>query len=99
MNAAAILSARYRYPLVIDRGTTTFLWLAPSFFVRQLDLEGFFEGVQTDDESSPRHAAIGAMAKLRTVWGSSLPISVFYQYAWRTTPGLGSQHVVGLSFD
>ncbi|MGA9520573.1 MAG: hypothetical protein WBV82_03865 [Myxococcaceae bacterium] len=99
VNAAAILSARYRYPLVIDRGTTTFLWLAPSFFVRQLDLEGFFEGIQTDDERSPRHAAVGAMAKLRTVWGSSFPISVFYQYAWRTTPGLGSQHVVGLSFD
>ncbi len=98
-NAAAILSARYRYPIVIDRGTTTFLWLAPSFFVRQVELEGFFEGLQTDDESSPRHAAVGGMAKLRTVWGSSLPISVFYQYAWRTTVGLGSQHVVGLSFD
>jgi hypothetical protein len=99
VNAAAIVSARYRYPLIVDRGTTSFLWLLPSFFVRQLELESFFEGVQTDDAEAPRHAAVGGMVKLRTLWGSVVPLSLFYQYAWRTTPGLGAQHVLGLTVE
>jgi hypothetical protein len=100
VTSAAILSARYRYPFIIDRGTSSFLWLLPSFFARQLDLEAFFEGAQTwggRDWRMP--ASVGGMLKLHTLWGSSVPLSVFYQSAWRTRPGLGFQHVVGLSFD
>jgi hypothetical protein len=100
VTSAAILSARYRYPFIIDRGITSYLWLLPSIFARQLDLEAFFEGAQTwGGQGPPMPVSVGAMAKLRTLWGSSVPISLFYQFAWRNDATSSEEHIFGLSFD
>ncbi|HYX91001.1 MAG TPA: hypothetical protein VE782_05535 [Myxococcaceae bacterium] len=107
VNAVAIAGARFRQPVIIDGGTTSFLWLLPSFFVRQLEAEAFFEGARTDvsvafspiGEPRRMHGAVGGLARLRTLGGSTLPLSVYYQYAYRLEPTLGALHTVGIEFE
>ena len=46
-NAVAIAGLRYRAPIIIDYGWASFLWLFPSFFIRQIDLDLFGEWAHT----------------------------------------------------
>jgi hypothetical protein len=106
-NAVGIVGARFRYPFIIDGGTTTFLWLLPSFFIRQLEAEIFFEGARTDlSFATPSlldpvglHAAAGGTARLRMLWGSAAPVTLYYQYAYRFDPALRPLHSVGIQLE
>lgn len=93
----AIANARYRYSWVIDRGSTSFLWLLPSFFLRQVDVEGFGAWAKTRGADSGDHRVAGGAINLRTVWGSALPLSLFYQFAYRFDDGLGAYHLLGIA--
>lgn len=79
--------ASYRYPIMIDRGTATTLWLLPASFVRQLDLEIFTaaaaeDPTQLDLDDSSLHLAVGASVTLGlSFW--LVPIGLRYQLARR----------------
>jgi hypothetical protein len=93
----AIASARYQFHLVIDRGTTSFLYLFPSFFLRQVDLEGFGSWARTRGFDTGNHRVAGAAINLRTLWGGAAPASLFYQFAYRFDDGLGPYHLLGIA--
>jgi hypothetical protein len=79
---AVIGGARYRYSFPIDYGTVSALYLLPSFFLSQVDLEGFAEGMYLND-AERTHLAAGAALLVRTVWGGYLGVTFKYQYSNR----------------
>jgi hypothetical protein len=90
-----IAHARYRYRFIIDHGWSSFFWLGPSFFISQVELEAFGSWARTDLRDN--HRAAGGALFVRTTFGQSLPLALFYQYARRFDDGLGHLHLVGLS--
>ncbi|MFY0575578.1 TolB family protein [Cystobacter fuscus] len=90
-----IATARYRYRLIFDHGWTSLLWLAPSFFISQLEAEAFGTWARTDGRAN--HRAVGGAFFLRTRFGQAFPVSLFYQYARRFDDGLGHLHLVGIA--
>jgi hypothetical protein len=87
-----IATFTWRYPLVIDRGWATFLYLLPSLFVRELDLDAFASGAS---DGQDHHAAVGAAVSLSTVmW--LVPIAVRYQIARRLSDDDALVQTVGL---
>ncbi|MBL8913534.1 MAG: hypothetical protein JNM17_22735 [Archangium sp.] len=85
----AIFNARYRYSFIIDRGTASFLYLFPSFFFRQIDLEAFGSGAVTETQLA---RAAGAALTFRVNFGGFLPVSFGYQFAYRFDFGLPPLH-------
>ena len=94
-----LLGARYRLPIPIDAGSTSILWIGSSLFVRQLELEGFFEGLRTDVRSEGPVAALGGSLRLRLSYAAAANFSVLAQAAWRTRPDLPVVYVVGVAAD
>jgi hypothetical protein len=95
-NHAAIFNARYRYSFIVDRGTASVLWILPSFFFRQIDVEAFGSAAVTESQVA---RAAGAAVSIRTSFGGFIPVSLSYQFAWRFDFGLPPLHVVAVSFD
>lgn len=91
---AGIGSARYRYSFIIDRGTASILWLFPSFFARQLDVELF--GAAALGAQGQWMRAAGGAAIFRFTVMDVFPLSLVYQYAWRFDLGRGGLHTVSL---
>lgn len=76
-----IAEAAYRYPLIIDRGSASTLWLLPSSFLRQIDFE-LFGSAATDARGGPGHAAGGTAVTLAmAMW--RIPFEFTYQLARR----------------
>ncbi|MBI4511519.1 MAG: hypothetical protein HY698_17935 [Deltaproteobacteria bacterium] len=84
---AVVLGAHYRYPLIIDYGWSSFLYLLPPFLVRELEMELFAEGAHASLPSSGLHRAAGLAVHLRTSLGF-LPLTLSYQVAKRFDDGL-----------
>lgn len=79
---AGIASLTYRYPLILDVGTASTLWLLPAVFLHQINFELF--GVAAQIDSAPLHQAAGAALSLNvSVW--RIPLSVQYQASKRLT--------------
>ncbi|HEY1087656.1 MAG TPA: hypothetical protein VGE37_08175, partial [Archangium sp.] len=72
------------------------LWILPSFFFRQIDLEAFGSAAITETQSAK---AVGAAIFFRMQFAGLLPVSLVYQFAWRFDFGLPPLHVVAVSFD
>ncbi len=105
-NQVLIAGFRYRAPIIVDFGWASFLWILPSFFIRQADLEGFGEWAHTwtsADSTTPAytsdHRTLGAALYLRTLWGSGVPLSFYYQFAWRPDDGLTPLHIIGVALE
>ena len=103
-NQVLIFGARYRVPLIVDYGWASFLWILPSFFVREADLEVFGEWAHTwtsEGNGYPagtaEHRTFGGALFFRTLWGSALPLSFFYQFAVRPDDGLTPLHTIGVA--
>jgi hypothetical protein len=77
---AAVASLSWRYPLIIDRGVAATLWLLPSSFVRQVDLELFAAGAI--DRRRDLHAAAGGELRLHLTLLRT-PLQLGYQVARR----------------
>ena len=92
-----MLGARYRLPLIIDRGWASTFYLFPSFFLRQVDVEGFWDSAITLDRRW--HRVAGGAIYLRTAFSSALPVSLVYQFAYRFDDALGPTHQVALAFE
>ena len=90
-----IAQAAYRYPLIIDRGSASTLWILPSSFLQQIDLE-LFGSAATDAHGGPAHAAGGtAMTVEMAIW--RLPLSLTYQLARRVEDDHALVQIVALS--
>ena len=77
---AGIADVTYRYPLIVDRGAASVLWILPSTFVRELDVEVF--GAGAVDEAHDLHVAAGGALTLGlAMWRQ--PFYVIYQIARR----------------
>jgi hypothetical protein len=103
-NQTIIAGLRYRAPLVLDWGWSSFLWILPSFFLRQVDLEAFGEWAHTWTSSSTsgpplqaNHRTYGAAIFVRTLWGQAVPLSFYYQVAVRPDDGLTPLHIFGIA--
>ncbi len=94
---AAIAHARYRFVFPIDRGTASILWLFPSFFARQIDLEAFGSAAVTLQGQWMR--ATGAAATFRFYLMDIVPVSIGYQFAWRFDLNRAPLHLVSLSVE
>ncbi len=92
-----IANARYRFNFIIDRGTASILWLFPSFFARQFDVEAFGAGAYTLQGQWMR--AAGGAASFRFNVMDVIPFSLTYQYAWRFDFARGGLHTVSLSLE
>ncbi|HEY8205974.1 MAG TPA: hypothetical protein VIG99_00740 [Myxococcaceae bacterium] len=92
---AAIGGARYRFTFPIDYGTVSGLYLLPSFFLQQVDLEGFAEGAYMND-AERTHLAGGGAVLLRTIWGGAFSLVFKYQYSHRFGGTLPDSHFFGL---
>lgn len=92
----ALFNGRYRYSFIIDRGFASLLYIFPSIFFRQLDLEAFGAAAVTESQVA---RSVGASASFRISMGGFIPISLTYQFAWRFDFGLPPLHVIGFSFD
>jgi hypothetical protein len=79
---AAIADVSWSYPLVIDRGVATTLWLLPASFVRQVDLELFASAAGDDRGRDGFHAAAGAAATLSMSF-LRFPLAIGYQASRR----------------
>jgi len=96
-NAAAIGSARYRYRFIVDKGFASTLWLFPSLFLRQVDLDVFGSAAVTDKGQWMR--AVGASLAVRLIGGSALGLTLYYQFSYRFDLGAPTLHSVGLAFE
>jgi hypothetical protein len=92
----AIGNAQYRYRIVIDHGWASLLYLFPSLFISQFELEGFGSWARTDAKADFR--AAGGAARLRLTLGQTIPVTLYYQYAHRFDAGRQPLHFVGLGF-
>jgi hypothetical protein len=93
---AVIGSASYRYRFIIDYGWASTIYLLPSLFVSQFELQGFGSWAITDFED--HHRAVGGAARLNLTLGQLVPFGLYYQYAYRYDHGLDPLHMVGLAF-
>jgi len=76
-------SARYRLPFIIDYGWASTLWILPSLFVRQIDLD-LFGVAATDGYAGGQHTAAGGSLSLRLAFGPGT-LTLQYQLARRFT--------------
>ncbi len=103
----ALATARYRYSFVIDHGWASFLYVLPSFFLRQVDVDAFATWAMTDTAGTPlgapegnrNHRVGGGSVALRTSFGSAFPVSIRYQVAVRADDGLPPLHLVSVAFE
>jgi hypothetical protein len=92
-----IAELSYRYPLIVDRGATSTLWVLPSSFVRQLTLQ-LFASAASDAHGGSPHAAGGAQLRLAlALW--RVPFSVIYQIARRVEDDHALVQILALSLD
>ncbi|AFE05427.1 hypothetical protein COCOR_03773 [Corallococcus coralloides DSM 2259] len=91
-----LANARYRYRFIIDYGWASTLWVLPSLFISQVELDGFGSIARTDNRDN--HAAVGGSATLRLSVGQAYALSFFYQYAHRFDDGFGDLHLIGMTF-
>ncbi|MFL5343958.1 MAG: hypothetical protein ACJ8AT_04160 [Hyalangium sp.] len=103
---AVIANANYRYRFIVDYGWASTLYLLPSLFVNQLEVEGFGTWARTDFKDD--HRAAGGAVRLQLTLGQLIPLAFYYQVAYRFDQCVelesGSNqcsaplHLVGLSF-
>lgn len=98
-NKAGVGVARYRYPVIIDRGFASIFYVLPSLFFRQVDADLFGSAAITDAPLHPWLRAVGASVSLRLLLGGALPLSIYYRWAWRLDERLKALHSIGFSFE
>jgi hypothetical protein len=98
-DSVLIAGIQYTLPLIIDRGWASVLWVLPSLFLRQVDLQAFGNVAWTHDVGWSVHRVAGAAVLLRTTFGGALALSFYYQFAWRFDDGLGALNTFGVALE
>jgi hypothetical protein len=86
----------WRYPLIIDRGLASTLWVLPASYLRELDLELF--GTAAVVDANDRHYAVGGAISLRLQF-LRVPLVVMYQLARRLSDDQALTLFVGVGPD
>lgn len=81
-NGVAILDATYRYPIILDWGSASSLYVLPAFFLRQIDVEIFGTGASLLDRQEALLFSAGGALNLRFAW-YRVPITIRGQLARR----------------
>lgn len=91
-NQALLGDVNYRYPIIIDRGSATSLWLFPASFLSQINLELFGSAATFLDGDF--HAALGGSVEVNfsSLW--LLSFQLRYQLAQRLTDDEALVHTV-----
>lgn len=98
-NAIALAEATYHCPFIIDHGWASTLWILPSLFVRELDLELFGAAAGTGATAltpEARHEAAGGALSVSAVFGPAT-LTVGYQLSRRLTDDRALTQLVTLS--
>ena len=92
-----IADVTYRYPLIVDSGTATSLWILPSFLFRQLDFEGFASAATASVHrlQSRGHLALGGAVTARFFFWI-LPFTLTYQLSKRFSDEHALQHLISI---
>ena len=98
-DSSLIAGLVYDFPLIIDRGWASVLWVLPSLFLRQVDLQPFGNVAWTHDAGWSVHRVAGAAVLLRTTFGGALALSFYYQFAWRFDDGLRALNTFGVALE
>jgi len=105
-NQVVIAGARYRAPFILDWGWSSFLWILPSFFLREIDAELFAEWAHTwtsassvGPASTGNHRTVGGAIFVRTLWGGAVPLSFYFQAAVRPDDGLTPLYLFGITLE
>lgn len=88
---AAIATATYHYPFIIDWGSASTLGLLPSFFLRQIDLELFVAGA-LEGRAGHHHAATGGALGVDFALLASWTLQ--YQFAQRLEDDRAQVHAL-----
>jgi len=96
-NAVLIGGADFHAPLVIDYGWASFLYILPSFFVREVDLDAFGRIAQLDGPVPGTHRVLGGQLSLQTRIGSLYTPVLYVQFADRFNDKLGPLTLFGFS--
>jgi hypothetical protein len=96
-DSSVIAGLTYQFPFIIDRGWASVLWVLPSLFLRQVDLQAFGNVAWTKDIGWTVHRVAGAAVLLRTTFGGALALSFYYQFAWRFDDRLGALNTFGIA--
>ncbi len=94
---AALATLQYQYSFVIDRGLASVLYLLPSLFFRQVDVQLFGSAALTDSAEGPWARAVGGAVLLRAVLGDAISLALYYQLSYRFDLGLPPLHAAGLA--
>jgi len=97
--SSVIAGLTYQFPFIIDRGWASVLWILPSLFLRQVDLQAFGNIAWTRDLGWTSHQVAGGALLLRTTFGGALALSFYYQFAWRFSDGLGALNTFGIALE
>jgi hypothetical protein len=101
-DSTVIAGGVYTFPFIIDRGWASVLWILPSLFLRQVDLQAFGNVAWTHTDGNPDwqvHRVAGVVVALRTTFGGALALSFYYQFAWRFDDGLGALNTFGIALE
>ncbi len=98
-DSSLIAGLTYQFPFIIDRGWASVLWVLPSLFLRQVDLQAFANVAWTHDVGWTTHRVVGGAVLLRTTFGGALALSFYYQFAWRFDDGLGALNTFGIALE
>jgi hypothetical protein len=92
-----IAQLTYRYPLIVDRGSLSSLWILPASFLRQIDLELFASGASDGRSDAPHAAGGGAVTFELALW--RVPFSVRYQIARRIEDDHALAQILAVAVD
>ena len=105
-NQVVIAGARYRAPFILDWGWSSFLWILPSFFLREIDADLFAEWAHTwtsassfGPASTGNHRTVGGAVFVRTLWGGAVPLSFYFQAAVRPDDRLTPLYLFGITLE
>ena len=84
-NTTASGTLVYTYPLIIDWGWHSLLWLFPPLFIEEVDIQAFASGAYSTVATgrSSWHRAAGAQVILATALGRYFSPTLAYQVAYR----------------
>lgn len=96
-NGIAVADGTYRYPFIIDWGSASSLYLMPSFFLRQIDLELFGMAATLLDRKQLL-ASVGSALAFRFAW-YRLPLSIRGQIARRLSYDIANTAFVSIGLE
>jgi hypothetical protein len=98
-NRVAIAYARYRLHIPLDLGSASVLYLLPSYFAREIQVEAFGAWARTIGPDTSNHRVAGGALRLASHLGGAVPLTFFVQGAYRFDDGLPPLVLAGVALE